>query len=330
MWRYLLLLAGVPISLLPHRYRFWWKLEDTEEFRHAAQLSGAAEFFGAMLTFLLRFMNFMQQDTRTNAVLLNQTRDMALPTSALGVLNMAEFVLQPLNIFLLYLSFEGTVRVLAATTSGQKLGTMPLHVISGLHGLVDRMTYRKFVGPLMVDQVIEGGGKQDYDLKIYSCRPKLEWNPYKTIEVEGQFYQMFKEEYGSPPRRFIYYLRKNPVGRLVVVVDHYRIDDVLKPKDKWAGTVTLRDKLTPKWKRRPLVVDEVVYGTGKTEHDLKVYSCRRKKDWTPHVAIEFGDEIYHVLKEGPGPEPRPFVYYLIKTTIGRSGAVVCHYRPDDP
>jgi hypothetical protein len=33
-----------------------------------------------------------------------------------------------------------------------------------------------------------------------------------TIEFEGEFYQYFKEEYGSLPRRFVYYLRKIRLG----------------------------------------------------------------------------------------------------------------------
>ena len=81
------------------------------------------------------------------------------------------------------------------------------------------------------DEIIRGGaGRQGYDLKVYSCRPKLHWNPYMTVEFEGEFYQMFKEEPANGSRRFIYYLRKNPVGRLVVVIDHYEPDDVLEPR----------------------------------------------------------------------------------------------------
>ena len=38
-------------------------------------------------------------------------------------------------------------------------------------------------------------------MKPISCRPKLNWNPYMTVEFEGEFYQMFKEEPGFEPRR---------------------------------------------------------------------------------------------------------------------------------
>src|SRR5205807_792400 len=119
-----------------------------------------------------------------------------------------------------------------------------------------------------------------YDLKVYSCRAKLSWNPYMTVENEGGFYQYFKEEYGSPPRRFVYYLRKSPQGLPVVVIDHYKIDNVLAPEpDKWAGTPTLWDRAFPKRNLSPLVPDEVIRGgNARQDYDPKISSCRPKPD----------------------------------------------------
>ncbi len=64
-------------------------------------------------------------------------------------------------------------------------------------------------------------------MKIYSCKPKPDWNYYITVEFEGQLYQMFKEEPGPEPRPFVFYLRKNPVGRQATVIRPYKPDDVL-------------------------------------------------------------------------------------------------------
>ena len=71
------------------------------------------------------------------------------------------------------------------------------------------------------------------------CRPKQDWSSYITIELEGQFYQLLRWEPGPEPHRFVYYLRKNPVGRLVVQIRHYRAGDV--PDDQSVKTVSLRD-----------------------------------------------------------------------------------------
>jgi hypothetical protein len=102
------------------------------------------------------------------------------------------------------------------------IGSLPFYAISGIHDVIDKRKYRRYVGEVLPDQVVRGTGKQQYDLKVYSSRPKLHWNPYMTIEFEEKFYQYFKEEYGPAPRRFVYYLRNNPTGRLVVVIDRYK------------------------------------------------------------------------------------------------------------
>jgi hypothetical protein len=134
---------------------------------------------------------------------------------------LVDFWLRPLNILLVYLLIEGTVRLLSALVGEQSFGTVPLYTVSSIHRLIDRLKYKQRLGPLVPDEVAGGHFGQGYDLRVRSCRPKLNWNPYMTIEYQGQFYQMFKEELTDGTREFSYYLRKNPVGRVVVVIDHY-------------------------------------------------------------------------------------------------------------
>jgi len=246
-----------------------------------------------------------------------------------GILMMAEFLFDPLNVFLLYLFLEGHIRYWAARISNQIIGTLPLYPISAIHGLFDKAKYRRYVGPLVADEVVGGGS--GYDLKVYSCRAKLHWNPYMAIEFEGQFFQKFKEEYGAPPRRFIYYLRKSKPGHVAAVVDRYQIDSVLKlePK-KWAGTPTLLDAALPERKLPPLVRDEIVRSVGaRLDYDVKVYSCRPKKNWNKHVTIELEGKWYQLIRDEPGSNPRPYVYYLRMASPTHSAAVIRQYTPDD-
>ena len=158
---------------------------------------------------------------------------------ASGVFVIAEVGLHPLSIVGYYFFFEGVVRTMAALVAHQTIGTLPLYPVAVVHSLWDRAQYRRYVGPLIEDEVIRGATRSDYDLKVYSCRPKVEWNSLITIEFEGQFYQLLRCEAGPKPLRFVYYLRKNPVGRLVVQIRHYRPGDV--PSDQSLYTVSLRD-----------------------------------------------------------------------------------------
>jgi hypothetical protein len=246
-----------------------------------------------------------------------------------GVFMMADFALQPVNMLLLYFFLEGIVRYLAALVSHQVIGSLPLYAISGIHGLFDKANYRRYVGALVPDEVFRGNGNA-FDLKVYSCRAKLHWNRYMTVEFEDQFYQYFQEEYGEPPRRFIYYLRKSAPGAPVVVVDHYAIDSVLQAEpDKFAGAPGFWETAFPNWNRPLLVKDEVVRGTARQDYDLKIYSCRPKAEWNGYITIEFEDQWYQLVKDERASKPRPYIYYLRKAKESRPATAIRRYQVDD-
>jgi hypothetical protein len=220
---------GSIVSFLPPRYR-------PQVDRSAGIVSGIVEIFVADLLLIFRAITWMQSkadvDFRTAAVVAGSS------VFGSGIFVLVEFWLNPLHLLFFYFLIEGIVRTSAAFASHQVIGLGPLYIVSSLHDRIDKKRYERSLGPLVADEIIRGG--HDYALKVYSCRPKLHWNPYMTVEFDGEFFQYFKEEHGALPRRFIYYLRRNPVGRAVVVVDCYRPDNVLKPEpDKWAGTPNL-------------------------------------------------------------------------------------------
>jgi hypothetical protein len=313
--------------LLPPRYR--GRFPSLEGAGHQlAFASGLAQCVVLTAVYLVRFVQFGRGDVEIAHILM-QIADkrgyVVFPTPAAGMVVVAEFFFKPVNLILFYLFFEGLVRT-AAGIAGDKMGTLPLYVIAGIHDLIDKRKYKQYVGELIPDHLARGGEKQGYDLKVYSCRPKLHWNPYMTVEFEGIHYQYFKEEYGAAPRRFIYYLRKQHVGIPAVAIDHYKIDDVLKPEpDKWAGTPTVWDKAFPNWNLPPVVPDQIVRSTPRSDYDLKIYSCRRKEDWNTYVTIEFEEQWYQLIKDEKGTKAHPFVYYLRKAPQTLPAVVIRKY-----
>lgn len=311
-------MSSILKSLLPPRYR------DGVSPR-AALISGILQTMGSLLLLVARATFWLQNRTIVDIHTARVAGGFEMPGS--GIFVLAEFWLNPLHIFLFYLALEGMVRTLAALAGHQVIGMLPLYIVSGIHGLLDRRKYEKHIGELVEDQVIRGGGTQGYDLKVYSCRPKLHWNPYMTIEFEDQFYQYYNEEHGAPPRRFVYYLRNNPTGRAVVVVDHYRIDQVLKAEaDRWAGTPGMLEKRFPNWKVAALAPDRIVRRKSDApDYDLKIYSCSRKEDWDSQVVIEFEEQRYRLVRDEKGTKSHPYVYYLRKSSETRPGSVVRRY-----
>ena len=247
------------------------------------------------------------------------------------VAGLAEFWLSPLNVFLTYLAFEGVVRIMAAMASGQIIATLPMYAVSGIHGLIAKASYKQKLGDLVPDQVLRGNEKQGFALKIYSCRPKSHWNTYITIEFEGMHYQLLREESADGPRRFVYYLRKNPSGRPAVVIDHYTTENVLRAEqDRWVGTPRALDPLRSMLDRGLLIPDQLVRGDGRaSDFELKVCSCRPKRDWNASVTIEYENKRYELYREERGSRPRPYIYYLRRCLIERPSRTLSRYSPDD-
>jgi len=135
---------------------------------------------------------------------------------------------------------------------------------------------------------------------------------------------MVKEELGPGPRRFIYYMRENPVGRNVVVVEHYKVDDVLQPPRDKGAWQQLRDKLTSSME--PVVEDQIIRGSTRSAFDFKVYSSQAKLEWDSQSTIEIESQMYEMFKEELGARPRRFVYYLRKNPAGRIGKTVLQYK----
>lgn len=321
MKHFLTYIAAVFMTILPPRYR------PDEGLRGPAMVSGLLQVLLFLFVLVFRAIAWIHPRTDIDintAVAVGGARNFGS-----GIFLLVEFWMQPLHVFMFYLVIEGVIRVLAALVGHQVIGTLPLYPIAALHNFIDKRKHERELGDLIVDEVIRGGAQKGYDLKVYSCRPKLNWNPYMTIEFEGEFYQMFKEEPGASPRRFIYYLRKNPVGRVVVVIDHYRMDSVLQtPGDKWAGAPTLWETMFPNWNLPPLTEDKVVRrAVPNKDYDLKIYCCRPKRDWNVDVTIDFEDQRYQLLREERGARPRPFIYYLRKSTETRPTVAIRRYKP---
>lgn len=229
MTRVLTYIAAIFLSVIPFRYRKWWS-EENAGFRGPAIISGIVQFLAFFLLSVLSYLDFFQRGVgRLGRLLIDKGAEEALIPEwvqwGMGFITSGEYLLHPTSILMAYLMFEGIFRTLAALISEQVLPTLPLAAIAFSHHRIDRWRAERALGPLIPDEVQLGDGS-DFDLRVLSCRPKSDWNRYITVEFKDVFYQMFKEEEGPPPRRFIYYLRKSPIGRLVVVIRHYGPADV--------------------------------------------------------------------------------------------------------
>jgi hypothetical protein len=229
-------LAGIFLSLLPERYRKWWEPASTADFLRASFVSGLVQGLGCFVLFILRYLIFFQQRVaEMGGQVIEAGADEALASRGvqmgMGVVSTLEYVFQPLTLLLIYFALEGAVRLAGAAFTGQVLPSLPLHVTVWAQERLEQRRAERALGPPVVDTV-ERGDRQQYDLRIASCRPKTNWDRLMTVAYEEQFYEVVKEEQGPQPRPHIYLLKKIPEGKVIRGLHHYRPDETLPPPGK--------------------------------------------------------------------------------------------------
>jgi hypothetical protein len=133
------------------------------------------------------------------------------------------FWLNPLTWLISYFSLEGAARSVAALTTGEVYGTLPLWAVDFA---MRRMHRHRSEPPLVADEITAGDGS--CDMKIASCRPKLAWKYPFTIRYAGAYFQVVASaDLGAGPRPHVYSLRRLPPGEIARGLQDYRPEDVL-------------------------------------------------------------------------------------------------------
>src|SRR4051812_27473070 len=222
-------IGGMLISLLPPRYRSHFVSRDAHELEQPAWVSGLLQVASALFFLISELYATYAVIAPDRNLAKEAFNDQLLGAShpGSGIIALFNFALTPSHLVALYFFAEGIVRTVSAGISGHPVGTLPLYFISGIHNWIEPRIHEARMGSRVVDEVVECN-EQTYSLKILSCRPKRDWHRNITIRYREEFYQMLKEEEGPKPRPFVYYLRKPPLGHLIVVIREYSPTDVLK------------------------------------------------------------------------------------------------------
>lgn len=229
-------LIGIVLSLLPQKYRSWWEPASSVDFRRATMLSGGLQFSGCLFLLIHRYLTFfVQRVQELGGVATEAGHDTALASRTLqfgmGTVVTLEYLMKPLTLLLIYFGLEGLVRLGGAFITEELLPTLPLALAVRLQEKVQRRQAERALGPRLADLVERGGGK-DFELRILSCRPKPTWDRLMTIAFEDEHYEVVKEESASPPRRFVYLLRKIPPGKIIRGLHHYDPKEPLREKEE--------------------------------------------------------------------------------------------------
>lgn len=219
------------LSLLPAPWRERLQSRCNTDAVRGAFWSGVAEFSFCGLAWVLRFLYFIQYRLGTlSDALIQKSRPEAMGSVHVqfgsGTVSYMEYIIQPVSLLLLLFVLEGLARFGAALFHGEVLPSLSLQLLAWTGVGIQRRRHEAWMGGKVVDEVLHGSG-QDFELRIASCRPKP-WTAMTTISYQDQLFEMFKQELGERPRRFIYLLRKAPPHKIVRGLHEYDPEEVVR------------------------------------------------------------------------------------------------------
>jgi hypothetical protein len=306
---------AMALTYLPQSWRKKLNLLDAGDLRTAALTSGILQVAAFAALIALRYPAFVKSTLVTGGMERAQLGAMEkggeTAVMGFGLVLLAAYLVHPLTLVLDYFCLEGFVRALAALITGEVVPTLPLVGAAWALGRTQEAAAEKALGPRVVDLVQPGDGSL-YHLLIASCRPKQGWDHLMTVSYQEKLYEVTHHAEGSPPRSFLYHLRRKPEGKVVRGLYHYDPAEVLRlpaEEESQSEKISLKARLARPFEREnPPIADAVEPGDG-TEFDLPIASCR-DKSWDSLLTISYEDRLYEVAEERPGEPPHPFLYLL--------------------
>lgn len=228
-WSPLNFIAAILLSCFPATYRE--KLAGAKISSGAALVSGAVETAISAALLVHRYSVFMAVRLNaipTTAMLRVEEQGGDTAVRAFGVVFLLEYLIHLTTLILLFFALEGFVRAITAWVSGEVLPSLPLFALSVLQGRLGEHRRERRLGARVPDEVKASADGES--LEIASCRAKP-WTRLTTISHDGGFYEVMDEQTASPPRAFVYLLRKKSVGSVIRGIHNYHPNEVLQMRD---------------------------------------------------------------------------------------------------
>jgi len=330
-------LARIALSFLPRRYRVRFTQFGPADFRQGTIISGALELVVCLLLLVARFLDFIRGG-HSSAVDARTGRTVEEAYSIFIVQGFSiffEYLLLPASLLLIYLVIEGGVRFGVAWFAEDGVGSLPLCLIAWAQEHVGQARAERALGARVAD-IVEQVYSGDYDLRIFSCRPKRDWDRLITVSYGDQLYAVVGGQAGKPPYRHIYHLRKTRFGWTVRNIHHYDPQEVFLEEEtpppltsRLIGWVLDRLGAARAAGATGPAVPDLVERISSLAYQLRVASCRPQPTWDHLITVEYEGEFYEIVEEKQGAAPHPYIYLLRKLPEGKAIRSLHHYRPEE-
>ena len=332
------LLSGLLLSLLPKRYRDRLPASAHADLRQGAMVSGLSVALVGLGILIHRYLAFLQVrvsdlgqraiDRGAEGVLANRVVHFGM-----GAVAAAEYLFHPWTLLLIYFTVEGVARFLAALITEEITGTLPLYALAWVEGRFRRARAERALGPRVPD-IVEEVYSPDYDLRIFSCRRKRNWDRMITVSWEDKFYEVLDEQPGRASHHYVYRLRKSPPGRIVRALHPYDPQEVMAEEARQPGFLSWLSGVAQKRLAAIRAPDEppppdIVESVRGADYQLRIASARPKPEWNGLITIEYHHEHFGVFEQKQGTPAYPYVYHLRKLSPGEIIRSVYHYDDAD-
>lgn len=172
--------------------------------------SGAAQLVLSTLVLIIQFKHYFiarSQQMAPHMDGVNSTGE-----AVVTVLVVFEFLFHPLSFFLLYLAFEGAVRFVGGIVTAEVVPSLLVFLFFKLSDATSQSIRERRSGPPVADAMQK---LADGRIRIATAILKTGWNSSVTIGIDGQWFEVEREEHAQPPRPYVYVLRPAPPGKIL-------------------------------------------------------------------------------------------------------------------
>lgn len=221
------IIAATFFSILPQRYREHFTACEIPPV--GSFLSGSLQSLCCLYFLIRNYYPFMQQRMALmsdSVYFLAARKRGTTGVMGLGTVFMFEYFIHITTILLLFFMLEGFVRMVAAVVSGESVPTLPLKLVAIAQTHFEAAKKERTLGERVRDVVEPLDGTDS--IRIASCRPKP-WTQLTTISHDGALFELASEQKSTPPRPFVYILRRKPPTAVIRGIYPYDPDEVLQP-----------------------------------------------------------------------------------------------------
>lgn len=220
MWATYIL--GPIFTLLPRGWREKVFQTTPNRLARATTLSGILEALLALVGLVGWYSIYV---TLARNALVHSSAGSGGATERMGLFAYIWFWLNPITWIVAYFILEGVLRSVAALSTGESFGTLPLFVAERTYQRATRPPKKPELA-LVSDEITTGDAT--CDMKIASCRAKADWKYPLTIRYAEAYFQVVASaDRGAGPRPYVYSLRRLPAGEIARGLKQYHPDDVL-------------------------------------------------------------------------------------------------------